>query len=61
MIIMFQNTHLHLQFGDAEAVMLVSDEEAPDREFVPGETISFSIAPDKVHLFSLETECNLEW
>ena len=58
---MGSNTHLHLQFGDAEAVMLVSDEEAPDREFVPGETISFSIAPDKVHLFSLETECNLEW
>lgn len=57
---MGSNTHLHVRFGEDEAVILVPDELEPEGGFAPGMQIGFSFASDRVHLFSRETELNLE-
>lgn len=57
---MGSNTHLHVRFGQDEAVILVPDGDEPVREYRTGETIHFTFLSDRIHLFSLETECNLE-
>ena len=57
---MGSNTHLHVRFGEDEAVILVPDELEPEGGFASGMQIEFAFDPNRVHLFSRETECNLE-
>lgn len=57
---MGSNTHLHVRFGEDEAVILVPDGDEPVHEFKTGETIHFAFLSDRMHLFSRETERNLE-
>lgn len=57
---MGSNTHLHVKFGQDEAVILVPDGDEPVRDYNPGEIIHFTFLSDRMHLFSRETECNLE-
>ena len=57
---MGSNTHLHVRFGDEECVIVVPDGDEPVREFQHGETVQFMFHADRIHLFSRETEQNLE-
>ncbi len=57
---MGSNTHLHVRFGDDEAVILVPDGEEPVHEYQIGESVHFTFLSDHIHLFSKETEQNLE-
>lgn len=57
---MGSNTHLHVRFGEEEAIILVSDEEEPRGGFAPGDHVRFSFPCERMHLFSLDTEQNLE-
>ena len=57
---MGSNTHLHVRFGEDEAVILVPDDEEPDREFAVGQQVQFAFSGDRIHLFSRDTEQNLE-
>ena len=57
---MGSNTHLHVRFGDEECVIVVPDGDEPVREFRHGETVQFMFHADRIHLFSRETEQNLE-
>ena len=57
---MGSNTHLHVRFGDDEAVILVPDGEEPVHEYQIGEAVRFTFLSDHIHLFSQETEQNLE-
>ena len=57
---MGSNTHLHVRFGDDEAVILVPDGEEPVHEYQIGESVHFTFLSDHIHLFSQETEQNLE-
>ena len=57
---MGSNTHLHVRVGNDEAVILVPDEEEPTGGFEAGQTVQFAFSGDRIHLFSKETEQNLE-
>ena len=57
---MGSNLHLHVRFGDDEAVILVPDDEEQDSSLAPGQTVRFTFSDDRMHLFSKETELNLE-
>ena len=57
---MGSNTHLHVRFGDEECVIVVPDGDEPVREFQHGEIVQFMFHADRIHLFSRETEQNLE-
>ncbi len=57
---MGSNTHLHVRFGEDEAVILVPDGDEPIHEFHVGEIIHFTFSSERMHLFSRETEQNLE-
>ena len=57
---MGSNLHLHVRFGDDEAVILVPDDEEQDSRLAPGHTVRFTFSSDRMHLFSKETELNLE-
>ncbi len=54
------STHLHVRFGQDEIVILVSDEDAGARSIVRGDCIRFSLSGERLHMFSRETEQNLE-
>ena len=55
---MGSNIHLHVRFGESEAVILVPEE---DDEIPVGCTVRFTFQPERIHLFSRETELNLEF
>ena len=57
---MGSNTHLHVRFGEEECVIVVPDGDEPVREFSLGERVHFTFHADRIHLFSRETEHNLE-
>ena len=57
---MGSNTHLHVRFGEEECVIVVPDGDEPVREFSLGECVHFTFHADRIHLFSRETEHNLE-
>ena len=57
---MGSNTHLHVRFGEEECVIVVPDGDEPVREFTLGERVHFTFHADRIHLFSRETEHNLE-
>ena len=57
---MGSNLHLHVRFGDDEAVILVPDDEEQDCSLALGHTVHFTFSSDRMHLFSKETERNLE-
>ena len=57
---MGSNTHLHVRFGEEECVIVVPDGDEPVREFSLGERVHFAFHADRIHLFSRETEHNLE-
>ena len=57
---MGSNTHLHVRFGEEDAVILVSDEDETANRFATGMPVQFDIPTDRLHLFSRETELNLE-
>ena len=54
------NTHLHVRFGEEDGVIVVPDGDEPVREFSLGECVHFTFHADRIHLFSRETEHNLE-
>ena len=54
---MGSNIHIHARFGTEEVVIVVPE---CDREFRKGETVHFVFTAEKMHLFSKETEKNLE-
>ncbi len=60
MEMMGSNTHLHVKLGEDEVVILVPDGDEPIREFNLGEVVTFDFHPERLHLFSEETERNLE-
>ena len=57
---MGSNTHLHVRFGEEECVIVVPDGDEPVREFTLGERVHFTFHAERIHLFSCETEHNLE-
>ena len=57
---MGSNTHLHVRFGEEECVIVVPDGDEPVREFSLGERVHFTFHAERIHLFSCETEHNLE-
>ena len=57
---MGSNTHLHVRFGEEECVIVVPDGDEPVREFTLGERVHFTFHAERIHLFSRETEHNLE-
>ena len=57
---MGSNTHLHVRFGEEECVIVVPDGDEPVREFTLGERVHFIFHAERIHLFSCETEHNLE-
>ena len=57
---MGSNTHLHVRFGEEECVIVVPDGDEPVREFSLGECVHVTFHADRIHLFSRETEHNLE-
>ncbi len=57
---MGSNIHLHVKFGEDEAVIVVPDSEELIQKFTAGQTVQFDFADDRMHLFSKETEQNLE-
>ena len=57
---MGSNTHLHVRFGEEECVIVVPDGDEPVREFSLGERVHFTFHAERIHLFSRETEHNLE-
>ena len=57
---MGSNLHLHVRFGDDEAVILVPDDEEQDCSLALGHTVHCTFSSDRMHLFSKETERNLE-
>ena len=57
---MGSNTHLHVRFGEEECVVVVPDGDEPVREFTLGERVHFTFHAERIHLFSRETEHNLE-
>ena len=57
---MGSNTHLHMRFGEEECVIVVPDGDEPVREFTLGERVHFTFHAERIHLFSCETEHNLE-
>ena len=54
---MGSNVHFHVKFGEAEAVIVVPEEQATAQG---GETIHFDFSPEHILLFDQETEQNLE-
>ena len=57
---MGSSTHLHVRFGSDEVVILVPDEDSYAQSITRGSTVRFSFSGDRIHLFSRETEQNLE-
>ena len=49
-----------LRFGEEECVIVVPDGDEPVREFTLGERVHFTFHAERIHLFSCETEHNLE-
>jgi len=54
---MGSNIHIHARFGSEEVVIVVPECE---QEFHKGDVIHFTFTTEKMHLFSKETEANLE-
>jgi len=57
---MGSSTHLHVRFGEDEIVILVSDEDPRAHTITRGSTVRFRFAEERIHLFSKQTEHNLE-
>jgi len=57
---MGSNTHLHVTFGEDKAVIMVPEGETHDI-YSRGDRIHFTFQADRVHLFSKQTEENLEF
>ena len=57
---MGSNTHLHVRFGEDTAIMLIPDADEQQQKFRRGDQIRFTFSSDRMHLFSKETEQNLE-
>lgn len=56
---MGSNIHLHVRFGEEEAVILVPDENEPANGFAAGDKVQFDIPSERIHLFSKDTGLNL--
>ena len=54
------STHLHVRFGDDEVVIFQPDDDTHARRITRGDKVRFSFSGDRLHLFSKETEQNLE-
>ena len=61
MEMMGSNIHIHVCFGEDKAVILVPDSDELMETNQPGQDVSFSFHEDRIHLFSIETERNLEY
>jgi len=57
---MGSSTHLHVRFGEDRIVIMVPEGEETDL-YRRGDSISFTFQADRMHLFSRETEENLEF
>ena len=55
------NLHLHVSFCDQELIIVVPDPDDISCRFQQGDEVRFTFGADRVHLFSVDTECNLEY
>ncbi len=58
---MGSNYHLHVRFGENALVMIVPEDDNHAVDWKNGDEIFFALQPDRIHLFDLVTEQNLEW
>ena len=55
------NTQVHVRFQQDEAVILIPDTDDGALHYSTGSAVCFTLNLDRVHLFSPETEVNLEY